>query len=141
MLRKLCIGFAVLILFITTSESVLAAKPRVRSTALTTTKKSGGVAYSSAKLSRPTNSVVVNFLNLNLASRVDYVLNYTASGISQGAIGAVTPAGTTDKRDLYFGTCSHGVCTPHKNITGASLTVTTKLKSGGTYTKRYRIKY
>ena len=121
--------------------STYAAKPRIRSTTAASSGKSAGIGYSSAKLSRGTNSVILTLLNLSAVSRIDYILSYTANGIPQGVVGSVTPSGAnSDSRDLYFGTCSKGVCTPHLNITNASLTVTTKLKSGGTYTKRYRIK-
>ncbi len=103
--------------------------------------KTSGVSYSSAKLSRATHSIVLTFTNLSTVSRVDYVLSYTANGVSQGALGSAIPAGkSNDTRDLYFGTCSKGVCTPHTNIKNASLTVTTTLKSGKIHSKRYIIK-
>lgn len=119
-----------------TSSPTNAAKKRIRTTAIV----NKGVFFSSAKLSRGTNSIVVSLFNLDKASKVGYVLSYSANGIEQGAAGSISPSGATDSRDLYFGTCSHGVCTPHYNIKNASLTVTTYLKSGGTYTKRYRLK-
>lgn len=124
---------------------VAAAKKRVRTAApaKTGTAKPAvtGTGYSTAKLSRATNSVIITFLNLDKVQRVDYVLSYAARGIQQGAGGAVVPAGqSTDSRDLYFGTCSKGVCTPHGGISGATLTITATLKSGGIHTKRYRIK-
>lgn len=117
----------------------LAAKPRVKTAARSV--KSVATGYSKAKLSRNTNSVVVTFLNLHSVSKITYTLSYTANGIDQGAVGSLTPSGSpTDTRDLYFGTCSHGVCTAHRGIQNASLVVETKLKSGKTNVKRYRIK-
>lgn len=114
-----------------------AAKFRVR-------KSTGGgstFTYSTAKLSRATNSVIVTFQNLGAVKRVAYELSYRANGTTQGAMGTVQTTGlVSDSRDLYFGTCSHGVCTPHYNITGAALTITTTLSTGGTNIKRYRIK-
>lgn len=137
----------VLILFLLSLASiglfsqVHAAKPRVKKTIVKTTKTSVATGYSSARLSRGTNSVVVTFLNLSKVSRINYTLSYSANGVEQGVVGSLTPAGqTTDSRDLYFGTCSHGVCTAHRSITGATLTIETKLKSGGTHVKRYKIK-
>jgi len=119
-----------------------AAKPRTRSVA--PVKSGGGVAstgYSRAKLSRGTNSVVVTFVNLGKVAKVTYTLSYTANGIEQGVVGSLTPAGVaTDTRDLYFGTCSHGVCTAHRGIQKAVLIVETKLTTGRTNVKRYRIK-
>ena len=117
-----------------------AAKPRVRSVA---NKNVGAVAagYSKAKLSRNTNSVIVTFLNLGSVARITYTLSYTANGIEQGAMGSLVPSGSsTESRDLYFGTCSHGVCTPHRGIQKAVLLIETQLNSGKTHVKRYRIK-
>ncbi len=112
-----------------------AAKKRIRA------PKIAGVSYSSARLSRGTNSVVAALLHLDTTKRVEYVLSYTANGIGQGVVGSLTPTGQmSDSRDLYFGTCSKGVCTPHYNIQGATLTITTTLTSGATYIKRYRLR-
>lgn len=125
--------------FTTYPRSVSAAKKIVKK-AKVLTKSAAGISFSSAKLSRATNSIVLSLFNLNKAKKVSYILSYTANGIDQGVVGAITPNGTTDSRDLYFGTCSKGVCTAHYNITNATLTVTTTLSSGGITTKRYRIK-
>ena len=117
------------------TPKVYALKKRIRA------PKIPGVNYSSVRLSRPTNSVVVTLLNLDKTKRVDYVLSYTANGLGQGAMGAIIPNGqSTDSRDLYFGTCSKGVCTPHYNIRNATLTITTTLTTGASYIKRYVIK-
>lgn len=130
--------FLIILVFMLTSE-VTAAKPRVA--------KSGGAVktvggtFSTARLSRGTNSVVVSFINLGNVSKVSYMLSYLGSGISQGVVGSLTPTGASDSRDLYFGTCSHGVCTPHYSIKNARLVITTYLKSGGRNVKLYRIKY
>ena len=129
----LCLGIA----FLSSPTPVEAAKKRIRRAASAVAVGS----YSSARLSRPTNSIVVTFRNLSSVRRVDYVLSYTANGIAQGVVGAFIPTGqAADSRDLYFGTCSKGVCTPHYNIRNATLTVTTTLTSGATNTKRYRIR-
>lgn len=138
--RFLFVVFALTFLFGPGAETANAAKPRVKSAPGTTIKRATGTSYSSAKLSRGTNSVIVTFLSLDKANRSSYTLSYDSNGISQGVVGSLSPSGTTDSRDLYFGTCSHGVCTPHYNITNAALVITTTLKSGATNTKRYRIK-
>lgn len=83
---------------------------------------------------------MVTFVNLTNVSRITYTLSYTANGIEQGAMGSLVPSGATDSRDLYFGTCSHGVCTPHRGIQKATLVIETQLKSGKKNIKRYRIK-
>ena len=121
--------------FLSLPSEVLAAKKRVR------TARAVGIAYSSARLSRGTNSIVITFKNLAKVKRVEYTLSYSANGIPQGVMGSFVPAGAaSDSRDLYFGTCSKGVCTPHYGITGATLVVTTTLASGASHTKRYIIK-
>ena len=73
-------------------------------------------------------------------ARFDYVLSYTANGVEQGVVGSFLPGSGSTSRDLYFGTCSHGVCTPHWGIEGASLTITTTTNGGATYIKRYRFR-
>lgn len=108
-----------------------AAKPRVQTRVVT------GTSYSSAKLSSSSRSVIVSFFNLDKVSKISYLLSYAGSGNAQGVGGAISPSGAADSRNMYFGTCSKGVCTPHYNIKNASLTVTATLKSGGMNTKRY----
>lgn len=134
MIRRILLAAFIFILFGFPLGSVSAAKKRVRAA------RTVGVAYSSAKLSRGTHSVVVTFKNLAKVKRVEYSLSYTANGIPQGAMGSFAPGGGSDSRDLYFGTCSKGVCTPHYGITNAQLIITTTLTSGATHTKRYIIK-
>jgi hypothetical protein len=137
-MRNLFFTLLSICLLIALVPSVNAAKLRIK-------KSTGGsgtsLSYSSAKLSRSTNSIIVTFQNLTNTKRVQYELNYLANGVQQGAMGTISTTGlVSDSRDLYFGTCSHGVCTPHYNITNATLVVTAQLTSGSTNTKRYRIK-
>ena len=96
--------------------------------------------YSSVKLSRATHSVIPTFYALPGVAKFDYVLSYSANGIPQGVVGSFVASGSNASRDLYFGTCSKGVCTPHYGITGASLTITTTMTGGATYIKRYILK-
>lgn len=120
-----------------------AAKRRTRRTTRSYSSSSGYVyvPYTRAKLNRLTNSVSVTFLNVDQTTESNYTLAYTANGVPQGAVGTVAYTGSsTEVRDLYFGTCSRGVCTPHYNITNASLTIITQLQSGGVYRKKYVIK-
>ena len=127
----------ILTLFFVTPP-VHAAKPRVQKNPPTASKKVvSGVSYSQAKLSASSRSVIVSFFTLDRVNKISYMLSYTGSGQAQGVGGTITPSSTTDSRDLYFGTCSKGVCTPHYTIKNAKLTVTASLKSGGTRTKRY----
>ena len=130
--------FLSILLLAISVQPAFAAKKRVRGTAQST--RAVGISYSSARLSRETNSVIVSFSNLSSVQSLTYMLSYTANGIEQGVGGSITPKGVTDSRDLYLGTCSHGVCTPHYNIKNAKLTITTTLSSGATHVKLYRIK-
>jgi hypothetical protein len=116
-----------------------AAKVRVRKVGA---PRAVGVAYSRAKLSRPTNSVILTFLNLGQMKSITYTLSYVANGIPHGAVGTLVVSGQTpDSRDLYFGTCSHGVCTPHYNLKNVALLVQTTTRDEGVHAKRYRIKW
>lgn len=122
---------------------VFSAKPLVRTKQTTTAvrTKATGVSYSSVKLSRTTNSVKVTFLNLSQIKQINYTLSYSGNRLSQGTGGSFKPSGEASAvRDLYFGTCSSGVCTPHRYIQNAVLLVSVSLNSGKTHTKRYRIR-
>jgi len=113
-----------------------AAKKRVRAKSTST-----AVSYSSAKLLRPKNSVLLTLKNLTNVTKVSYELTYTVNGKEEGAGGSIVLSGqVSESRELYFGTCSHGVCTPHANIKNATLTVSTILKSEKRHTKLYKIK-
>lgn len=139
-IRFLSISIIVLMFFLL-SVPAQAAKSRViKSVPAAPAKVVAGVSYSSAKLSSSARSVTVTFANLDKVAKISYMLRYEGSGQTQGVGGAITPSGITDSRDLYFGTCSKGVCTPHYSIKNASLTVTATLKSGGTRTKRYTLR-
>jgi hypothetical protein len=120
---------------------VHAAKKRVRSTVQTQSTRTP-VGYSKVKLNRTTHSIICSFTNIQQVKEIRYTLAYSSNGIAQGVMGTIVPAGQTeDSRDLYFGTCSKGVCTAHYNITNASLLVETTLQSGSVHKKRYLIRY
>lgn len=137
-MKQFIVYLALFLSFFVFVFPVLAAKKRIRNT--NTASVNVGLSYSSAKLNRPSNSIIVSFKNLNGVSKVNYELSYTANGVSQGAMGSLVPSGNADSRDLYFGTCSKGVCTPHRNIRNAVLVVRCTLKNSAVNTKRYKIK-
>jgi len=131
------IGF---FLFTIPKTHIHAAKLRVKKT-VAKTVPTALASYSSAKLSRPTNSIILSLKNLSRVKTITYELSYATNGIDQGAMGTIAIVGqSTDTRDLYFGTCSRGACSPHYNITNATLLVKTELSTGGTNSKRYNIK-
>jgi hypothetical protein len=125
------IAIVVLLLISAKTSPAFALKKRIRA---------ARAVYSSVKLSRASHSVIASFYALRGVARFDYTLSYTANGIPQGVVGAIAAAGSNASRDLYFGTCSKGVCTPHYGISGASLTVTATMTNGASYIKRYVIK-
>jgi hypothetical protein len=144
-MKKALFLLLITLLSLTFIPTIEAAKPRVRGGSVarkaTGGGSGGGAGYSKAKLSRPTNSVQLTFMNLGSVKGISYTLSYLSGSTQQGAVGSFNPAGaTTGSRDIYFGTCSHGVCTPHRNIKNAVLLVHTTLTSGKTHTKKYIIR-
>lgn len=117
-----------LLLFFINPEPAHALKKRIRA---------ARAVYSTVKLSRATRSAVATFYAVPGVSRFGYTLSYTANGIPQGVVGSFVASGTNETRDLYFGTCSKSVCTPHYGISRATLTITATMKNGATYIKRY----
>jgi len=130
-MKKIIALVLIIVVCLIFSKPAYALKKRIRA---------ARAVYSSAKLSRGTHSVIATFYALPGVTKFDYTLSYSANGIPQGVVGSFVPAGQNDSRDLYFGTCSKGVCTPHYGITGASLTITATLSGGATYIKRFAIK-
>lgn len=125
--------------FALTSKLALAKKKiGPAKTAVTTTSAS---IIISPRLRKDRKALLVTFSNLSKVSSFSYELTYLGSGIDQGVFGSVEPKGeNSTSRELLFGTCSHNVCRYHAGIQDMRFVVTTKLKSGQTLTKKYRIK-
>lgn len=116
--------------------------------------KKGGTSAPAKISTQATNTVIVQpgfmpgrggirvyFGNLQNAKSVSYTLSYETNGKAEGVSGSVSPSdGNSTTRELLFGTCSTGVCTPHKNIKNMKLEVKSQLTSGKTAIKRFRIK-
>ena len=142
MFKKLIV-FLLIFSFLTFTEVALALKVRTKRGV-----SGGGTSYllgkrvgNSARFNPGRNGVIISFSGLTNANSVNYSLSYYANGIPQGAMGTITnPTVSTDTRELLFGTCSGGVCRYHTNITNASLVITSKLKSGYTTRKTYRLR-
>ena len=120
---------------------VLAAKKRTSrgGTAVTSGTTSRGV-QSSVKLKANRLGLILTLSGFGNISSVSYQLTYTTNGIPKGVSGTIQPTGATETRELLFATCSKNVCRWHTNIHDARLVVTSKLKSGLTVRKPYRIK-
>lgn len=117
-------------------------RPRVRKS-----KKSSGskTSYASRGIKalvrfRPDRKgLLIDFSNFTNIESISYELIYEANGLSQG-VGGVAAIGDSETKNLYFGTCSSGVCTPHRNITNARLSIKSVLKDGTVILKPFRIK-
>jgi len=120
---------------------VLAAKKRTSrgGTAVTSGTISRGV-QSSVKFKSNRLGLILTLSGFGNISSVSYQLTYTTNGIPEGVSGTIQPTGATETRELLFATCSKNVCRWHTNIRDARLVVTSKLKSGLTVRKPYRIK-
>ena len=144
-MRKQISFFLAFILLFLTPVGVLAAKVRT-SRGGATSPNSGYISTSgrvvtSARFRSDRRAVIVSFAGLSNAISVNYSLTYDSNGIAQGAVGTMTNiAGSSDSRELLFGTCSHGVCRYHTGITNGRLVITSKLKSGLTTRKSYKLK-
>lgn len=142
-MKRTAIVFTLILLSSSFATPALAAKARTSrgaGTAISSGTATSGRVLSSVRFKTNRLGVVLTLSGLNNASSVTYELTYTAAGIPQGARGTVSGAGNTASRELLFGTCSKNVCRWHTNITAARLTVTSKLNSGITTRKAFRLK-
>ncbi|MCJ7786822.1 hypothetical protein MUP06_01220 [Patescibacteria group bacterium] len=135
---------AVFIFSLVITSETLAAKARTSRGSTSDSRSyvsTGGRVVTSVKFRGDRRAIIVYFSGLNNAISVNYSLTYNSNGIPQGAIGTMTNiSGASDSRELLFGTCSHGVCRYHTGITEARLVITSKLKSGLTTRKSYKLK-
>jgi len=119
---------------------VLAARQRSRKANL-----GGSAAYAARGVGvtvrfRPDRlGLVLSFFNFENIESGSYELVYDSNGVTQGAGGMII-LGDTSAKELLFATCSHGVCRFHEGITDARLSIVSKLKSGQTVLKPFRIK-
>ncbi|MBM3209485.1 hypothetical protein FJZ40_04315 [Candidatus Shapirobacteria bacterium] len=132
-MKKILLCLAVLFIFLGAASSPAeAARKRVIK---------GSTGYVAVSLRRDRLAVLFSLFNLSRVTEASYSLSYLANGIPQGVSGTITPSGqNSTNRQLLFGTCSKNVCTYHRNITDARLSLTFRLKSGGTLKKSYRLK-
>jgi len=129
-------------LFSATSP-VLAAKKRVWGKVTTTTSSSSSGKFSiGAKLTGWKQYLDVSFKGVSSISGATYELVYNSNGTEQGVYGTVKPSdGNVVVRSIFLGTCSHGACVSHKNVSNVHLTITYKTTSGQEIVKRYKVKY
>lgn len=142
MKRKSLVMVLVLFLFLSRAQSVNALMKRTfKSSAPAASKTvSANIGVTPKLIDR--QNLRIFFSNVKKAKSIDYELTYIASGLEQGVFGSVKGAdsGSSVTRTMYFGTCSHKVCTPHRNIKNMALTVTIKSVEGKTTVRRFKIK-
>jgi len=123
------------------SSPVLAAKKRVWNTTTKTISNNSGKFSVSAKLTGWKQYLNLNFKGISNTTGVTYELIYNGNNTEQGIYGDIKASEGNTSRSLFLGTCSHGACVSHKNISNLHLTITYKTTSGQTITKRYKVKY
>lgn len=141
-MRKLVFLITLLLTFLLVFPKGAEAKKTLptRSAKSKIVSTTGKVAVS-VRFRKDRRAIVVTFANLGSASSVSYMLSYDTRGTSQGASGTIRPTSETSiTRELLFGTCSHGVCRYDSGITNAKFVVTSKLNSGKTIVKTFRLK-
>ena len=138
-------GLVLISLFVFVASPVSAAKKRPSrgwkssSAPKRSYSRSRGVK-TSVKFRSDRRGLLINFGSFGNAVSVTYTLTYTSDGVQQGAMGTATPGTAGQQREVLFGTCSGGVCRYHPNIQNARLIIDSKLNSGITVRKPYRLK-
>ena len=120
---------------------VSAAKKRVWKTTTITTSNNSSKFSISAKLTEWKQYLNLNFKGIANTAGVTYELIYNSNNTEQGIYGNVKASEGNVLRSLFLGTCSHGACVAHKNISNMHLTITYKNTTGQDITKKYKVKY
>ncbi len=133
----------ILILMFLVVTPVSAAKKRVwkATTVAKSAINSAGKFGVSAKLTGWKQYLNVSFKGVVSTSGVTYELIYNGNDTEQGVYGTVKPSEGNVTRSIFLGTCSHGACVSHKNISNIRLTITYKTTDGQSMVKRYKVKY
>lgn len=128
-------------LVFSTATPVEAAKKRVWGKTIVTPAARSGAVSVSAKFTGWKQYLNVSFRGVASTKGITYELIYGSNGIDQGAGGRVNASGGNVSKSLFLGTCSHGACVAHKNISNVRLAVTYQTVDGQSVTKNYRVKY
>lgn len=84
-----------------------------------------------AVVSKNKRNITINFKNIKNLKTVSYELTYLGNGFDQGVFSTIKNIKTnTLSRSIYFGTCSHNVCTAHKNVKNIQVSLIYKTKIG-----------
>lgn len=123
------------------STSVEAAKKRVWGKTIVVPTPTGGKLSVSARFTGWKQYLNVSFRGVSNTKGITYELIYNSNGIDQGAGGGISPTDGNVSRSLFLGTCSHGACVAHKNISNVRLRVTYMTTAGQSVVKNYKVKY
>lgn len=94
----------------------------------------------SASISKNKRNVTLTFKNIKNLKTVTYEMTYFGSGFDQGVFSTIKNIKTnTLSRSLYLGTCSHNVCTPHKNVKKIEISLIYKTKTGQSSTQLIKL--
>lgn len=137
-MKRIVVGLVLMLLFLQISP-VLAAKKRVWKTTSASVSSSG--FFVGAKLTGWKQYLNVSFRGVANTGGVTYELIYNGNETEQGVYGTVKPSEGNVTRSIFLGTCSHGACVSHKNISNMRLTITYKTVNGQTITKKYKVRY
>lgn len=130
------------VLLFSSTTPVLAAKKRVWGKVTNTSATRNSPFSVTAKLTGWKQYLNISFRGLASTQGVNYEVIYTSNGIDQGGGGRVDASeGNNVSKSVFLGSCSHNVCTAHKNISNVRLTITYQTTSGQSVTKKYRVKY
>ena len=141
-MRNLLVFSIVFNLFLLMATSRVEAKllPRFRSTGGRKTTFSGGIG-TAVRLRSDRKALNVNFSNLLKVTNVTYTLIYQTNGKDEGVSGTIdSSVGNSAARELLFGTCSHGVCRYHQNLSKMKLEIVSLYSSGKRTLRRFRIR-
>ena len=132
--------FVVMFLSLASTPS-LAAKKRVwgKNIVVPTTQSKSFSA--SARFTGWKQYLNVSFRGVTSTQGINYELIYSSNGVDQGAGGRVNAGEGNVTRKMFLGTCSHGVCVAHKNISNVRLRITYTTAGGQIVAKNYRVKY
>ena len=139
-MKRIVVGL-VLVLLLLQINPIFAAKKRVWSKVVTTTSNNNSKFSVGAKLTGWKQYLNVSFRGVASTDGVTYELIYNGSETEQGVYGTVKPSEGNVTRSIFLGTCSHGACVSHKNISNMRLTITYKTANGQTMTKKYKVRY
>jgi hypothetical protein len=117
-----------------------AAKKRIWKTTTITSGSTGKFSVS-AILTGWKQYLNLSFKGVSSTTGLTYELIYDGNGTQQGVYSTIKPSEGNVTKSIFFGTCSHGACTAHKNIGNIHLTITYQTTDGQSVTKKYKVKY